>query len=385
MIQKESRVYPKACAVAFGRVFYGAYARVYFGQVMIDDFEGVGKCYQRNDPTAEDSTGILDTDGGEILIQDAGQIKFLHPFKAGVLVFCDNGVWYLAGMSEQGFSATSYSLEKISPYSLYSPRSVVSVGDVVMFGSRESCYIIGEETGKAVARSLTEASIDSYWKAFIKPDTSSSYSDAKQQVFFVNTDGSILMFDVKLKAWFPWKVTTGTRQFVGSFYDDVQGTVRFATYQSGTLQYAEQVSSLVDFKTSEYQSYLLTQPETLGNYNRKKGTRLVKTLFRRTEKVITDYNFTTNEYVFDNPSSCKLSVRFDWDDNKKSSPREVYKPLPRGYIIDGTFPEAIKYKGEVVEYEDKIRGTGRAVQVLFESSGTKEMPILGYAVRYSSE
>lgn len=385
MIQKESRPYPKACTVAFGRVFYGAYARVYFGQVMIDDFEGVGKCYQRNDPTAEDSSDVLDTDGGEILIQDAGQIKYLHPFREGILVFCDNGVWYLAGSTDQGFSATSYTLVKVSPYVLYSNRSVVSVGEIVLFGSKESCYVIGDDTGSMVARSLTEMSIDSYWKTFIKSNTYAVYSDAKQQVFFVNTDGTMLMFDVKLKAWFPWKVTTGSRLLSGGFYDDVQGTVRLSTQLDGSVQYAQQGTALLDFGTGQYQSYILSQPETLGNYNKKKGTRLLKSLFKRTEKTITGYSTAQQSYLFDTPSSCMMSVRFDWDDGKVSTPREVYKPLPRGYLVQGLFPEAIRYKGEVVEYEDKVRGTGRAIQVRFESTGSKELPILGYSVRYSSE
>ena len=40
MIDIETRSYPTSVAVGFGRIFYGAQGRVYFSQVIIDDFEG---------------------------------------------------------------------------------------------------------------------------------------------------------------------------------------------------------------------------------------------------------------------------------------------------------------------------------------------------------
>lgn len=386
MIQKESRPYPKAVTVAFGRVFYGAFARVYFGQVMIDDFDGVGRCYQRNDPTAEDMSDVLDTDGGEILLQDAGQIKFLFPYKTGILVFCDNGIWYLAGSTEQGFTATSYTSNKISPHVLFAERTVVAVGEVVLFGGKESCYVVEASSGTPTVQSLTEFSIDSYWKSFIKDTTYAVHSDVDQKVFFGNTgsDTRILMFDTKLKGWYPWKVETGARMFEGAVYDSSFGKPRYFVSNGNSIQLAEQGSSLKDFAVNDYLSFILTQPETLGNYSKKKGTRLIKAMFKKTESVVTGFS-GVNGYTFDKPSACKLSLRFDWDDNKVTPQRQVYRALPRNYVVQTGFPETLTTKNEVVEYEDKIRGVGKAVQARFESESNKEMNLLGYTIKYSME
>jgi hypothetical protein len=107
-------------------------------------------------------------------------------------------------------------------------------------------------------------------------------------------------------------------------------------------------------------------------------------MFKKTESVVTGFS-SVNGYTFDKPSACKLSLRFDWDDNKVTPQRQVYRALPRTYAVQTGFPEALTTKNEVVEYEDKIRGVGKAVQARFESESNKEMNLLGYTIKYSME
>lgn len=388
MIITETRAYPTAVTVAFGRVFYGAQGRIYFGQVLVDDFSHIGRCYQKNDPIAEDASDILDTDGGEILIQDAGDIKALEPFKSGILVFCDNGIWFVSGTTDAGFSATSYMVQKISPFTLYARRTVVPVKDAILFGGKESCYVIQEaQLGMPEVLSLTEKTIDSYWQKFITNDCHAVYDELTQQVHFIKPGlaGDVLVFDAKLAAWFPWSLNVDSgvvsRSIVGGVFDDSIGKVRYAHTKIGEVQFSEQTSNaLFDFGDGVYKSFIETQPETLGNYNRNKGTPLVNVLLRRTESNIT--GFADGAYEFDAPSSCFMSVKFDWDGNKVTQPRQVYKALPRGYT-PRTIPEQLTLKNEIVTFEDKVRGKGRAVQFVFESELDKSMDLYGYSVEYS--
>lgn len=386
----EVRMYPKALAVGFGRVFYGAQGRVYFSQVIIDNFESLGRCYQRNDPISDTASDILDTDGGEIMLQDAGEILAMEPYRSGILVFCDNGVWFISGTSDTGFTATSYMVNKVSPFVLYAPRTVIAARDAVIFGGKEACYAVTlVETGRVEVTPITEGTIDSYWKNFINIETCATYDEVRKQISFVKygTAGDVLIFDAKLGAWFPWKVTLSTDNydynFVGSVWNDSLRQSVYCVFDDTEVRFCSASSNLYDFEPSgTYESYIVTQPETLGNYTRQKGVPLVQAFFRRTENQITAY--TAGNYTFDVPSSCKMSIRFDWDSNKVTSEREIYKALPPRFVAP-TVPYTLPFGNEMITFKDKIRGKGRAVQVRFESVGNNRMDIYGYSLQYSTK
>ena len=76
---------PVACAGAFGRLFYAGDSRVYFSQVLKTAKEA-GRCYQNNDPISEDIPDVLDTDGGEIPLDDTLGITAIRPFRSGILI-----------------------------------------------------------------------------------------------------------------------------------------------------------------------------------------------------------------------------------------------------------------------------------------------------------
>lgn len=387
-ISTEVRAYPKALAVGFGRVFYGAQGRVYFSQVIIDNFESLGRCYQRNDPISDVTSDILDTDGGEILIQDAGTILAMEPFKSGILVFCDNGIWYISGSTDAGFSATSYIINKVSPFVLYAPRTVITARDAVIFGGKEACYAITEAAPTQVqVTPITEGTIDSRWKEFINTETCATYDELKKQIHFVRygTYGDILVFDAKLSAWFPWRITLETTNYefslVGSIWNDYLRQSVYAVYDGTEVRFASTNGTLYDFELSgTYQSYIVTQPETLGNYARDKGVPLLEAFFRRTENEI--INYVEGEYRYDVPSACQMSLTFDWDSTKSTPLRSVYKALPPRFIPP-TIPYVLPFGNEMVTFKDKMRGKGRAVQVRFESIGNNRMDIYGYSVQYT--
>lgn len=388
MIQKETRMYPKAICAAFGRVFYGAQGRVYFSQVIIDNFESVGRCYQRNDPIHEDMPDVLDNDGGEIQIPEAGNCIHLEAFKSGVLVFCDNGIWFLKGTSDSGFTATTYIVDKISHVVLHAKRSVVPVKNDVMFMTSSGLYTIQEpQTGMVTVTKISELRIDSFLESFITPDVHGVFDEANDKVHFSQPEvgGRTLVFDLKLNAFFPWKLSGSAYRILGSLYDEKTQVLYYCVSSfispNTVVGFYKQGVGTVDLGSFTYSSYIQTQENTVQQYNKNKGVPLIEVYMRRSEQFV--LGLSGNEYTYDKPGACLLSTEFDFTPfNPNITLRNVYRPLPYGFMPD-QFPYDLSAKSRVVKYTDKIRGVGKSVRFRFQSQQNKEMDLLGFSVQYS--
>lgn len=410
-LAKEIRPQPTCAVAGFGRIFYGASDRLYFSQVFLDDLTVLGKCYQKNDPTAEINNDILDTDGGEILLQESGSILALATFQRGVVAFCSKGVWYVSG-GESGFSATSYSVDKISSYRIIGPEAYCTVGSDLLFGSADSMFAVqNNEFNVPKVTSLTDETIKKYWQGFITSDTQFTYDEKERKVYMLRCgcqEGRALVYDVRINSFYPWKI--GGRIHEGVLYSPVDGLFFLGRDESSDFITADMLTlvdpggftikgseeSLVsfgklsdsfvfrDYGTTLYDSYLVTNYESLGNYSRQKGVPLVNVIFRKTESEI---DTTGDVYEFDRPSACNMSVLWDFDNSSGlSSPaRQIYNPVPRNWIPQDDGVQPFDTGKTIVTFKDKIRGKGRAVQFRFDSVDDNGMDLLGFSVQYSAK
>jgi hypothetical protein len=381
-------------------VFYGADDRVYFSQVFIDDLDSLGRCYQRNDPTAEISNDILDTDGGEILLQECGSILAMCQFQLGILVFCSKGVWYISG-GDGGFKATAYKVDKVSSDRIVGTRAYTPVGSDVMMAASDGLYVISSnEFGVPKIDSITDSTIKTYWQTFSQPELQLVYDEQGKRVYMLRCscdEGSALLLDLQAGAFYPWQLKGSTvsvpMKYEGLAYSKKQQQVVFfarRTNDTSTLRFTvakEQPSNLfLDLGVESYSSYIVTNPETLGNYTRKKGVPLIDVYMRKTETSITEFDGV--QYVYDKPSGCSMSLIWEWGTQgnaRRSSPsRSIYNPVPRWYAPE-VIPTAFDTGDSIITYKDKIRGTGKAVQFRFESIGDKDMQILGFSVGFSAK
>jgi len=116
----------RATATYAGRAWYAGLdsaangGKVFFTRVIQDEGD-FGKCYQTADPTAEDSAGVVDSDGGFLLIPDASNIRALFPMGSTLLVMAQNGIWQIGGV-DQVFKATEFFVKKISPFGISTAR-----------------------------------------------------------------------------------------------------------------------------------------------------------------------------------------------------------------------------------------------------------------------
>lgn len=121
---------PSSIAFFAGRLFYAGvghgefHDKVYFSQIAVNN-RSYKKCYQQQDPTDEDSAGLLPTDGGVIHIPDVGKVIKMQPVQNFLLIFATNGIWSIAGGESAEFKATDYSVQKISDIQTLSATSFV--------------------------------------------------------------------------------------------------------------------------------------------------------------------------------------------------------------------------------------------------------------------
>ena len=410
-IALEIRSQPTCAVAGFGRVFYGASDRLYFSQVFLDDISVLGKCFQKNDPTAEVANDVLDTDGGEILLQESGAIIALARFQSGILAFCSKGVWYISG-SDSGFTATNYSVNKISSYRIVGARAFTSLGSDILFAASDSLFLVSNnEFNVPKVESLTDFTIKSYWQDFVSEDIQMAYDEKKKQVFFLRcgcAKGRALLFDTRVGAFYPWELKGRTHEGVlyipqrGVIFLGREDTASFVTSDllsivtsdaftllgpdESFVVLAQNIPNPIhrDYGTQVYDSFMTTNYETLGNYTRSKGIPLVNVFFRKTE---TEVTAGLEELVFDKPSACSMSILWDFDtaSGQVSSPKSIYNPVPRGYAPAVNGVNSFDTGQTIVTYKDKIRGKGRAVQFRFEAEDEKSMSILGFSVQFSAK
>lgn len=384
-IQPEFKSNPYSSAAAFGRMFYGLDNSILFSQVLIDDINALGRCYQRNDPTSSQISDLLATDGGEIPIQNAGRVLKIEEFLNGVICFCDKGVFYVYGQ-QSGFNATEYSIQKVTEFTLYSLQGSIRVGDKLFYVSESGVFLLQpNEFGELKANNITEQTINSHYEGFVTRDIVAGYSITNKQVHFVSRNlGTGLILDLRAEGWYPQQYEGIDKTFPALIRK--RATLMYLNDDSGTSvhNFATRTSrTFTDFGVA-YDSFLLTQPESLGQFTRKQTAINLKALMEKTETEITGY--TGTEYTFDYPSSCVFQAQWDFDNSgaysKFTTPVELYKPMQRGFIPT-SFPYDFDTGESVIENRINIRGTGKAVSFKFSANEGKDLRLMGYCVEWA--
>lgn len=413
---------PPSVAFFSGRVWYVLNGTIYFSQVL-DDKRKAGFCYQEADPTSEDISDLIATDGGVIPIPEMARGVKLVPMGGGLLVFGTNGIWYVSG-TQAGFTATDISVSKINPIGTNSPDSIVEAEGQVFFWSKVGIIGLSQKSGMFGAvegvfdrTNVTEQTIQSLYNDIpedSKQKAKGVYDPATNTVQWLFRSGTtpgmylydrVLNLDMTLGAFYPWTVSTVGPYITGLFVTPTINNINsdssirsnFIKYlaavpSNGTYRYTAGLfksSTFSDWHTYDgvgqaYTSFLETGYELLEDAMRQKQAPYVFCYFRRTED-----NFVGNEaddYTVDKPSSCYLQVKWDWSNssasNRWSSKVQAYRFRQQPTLdvdnlaFDNGFP--------VVVTKNKVRGQGKAIQFRFESNEIgKDFDLLGWAVPYS--
>lgn len=433
---------PQAIAFYAGRVFWGsANGRIYYSQVLREDFSNVGSCFQEADPTSDEISDLIDTDGGVIVISQAAEFLGFVIKERSLIAVSTTGAWAVRGDNDGGFKATGYEVVNLSKIGCINGKTILEADGVPMYWSETGIMTIelggsGEDKGK----SLTQETIQTFYDQ-IPPASKANarggfdlatnrvlwlYRDDEDTTFSSYAYNRVLIFDLRLGAFYTYRIARedGTTPFVCDLFttpnvnssrikEDVvvngqevlvsgQGvlsTVEVRNFDKTFMRFfiinpngATSRFTFGDFKDEEFKDWRYKDDEGLDFVSYLITGYAVDDEVIRVRDVpciyvyskVTETGFVGNEaigYELTKESSIKMQVRWEWTDSSTSNrwSREVqtYRPVIRFANVDDLTPH---FGFPVSLSRNSIRGSGKSVQIKFSSESGKDMQLLGWAM-----
>ena len=419
-----------------GRIFYaGLESAKNSGVILfsrqIESLSELGECFQVNDPTSEDISDLLPTDGGVVRIPDAVNIKYLYAFGATLFIFADNGVWSINGV-DNVFRATEYSLRRVSYTGMLSAESFAEAEGVPFWWSKTGIHTLqfDEVSGNPTEQNISLPTIQTFWDNIGSNSRSlvqATYDRLNKKIYWAypnatetnaNKLNNFLILDIPLGAFYPWKVSdeasstdyimglavysgygsdelvldvvlpTGDDVVQGS--DDIVSTQLsdFATGDPSIVLLIREGStgkltmgafsggSYLDWTTANYSSFAEAGYDFLGDLLLEKTAPYIIVYSRVTEEGWTN---TGSGYEPIHPSSIFVSAYWDFSTTPSSAAQQAYryKTTP---IVNPADLNDFGYPDTVITTRLKVRGSGRSMRMRFESEQGKDFVLLGYGV-----
>lgn len=392
-----------------GKIFYLAGDTVLFSQTVNEDADNIGKCYQEADPTSEEISDLIDTDGGHVKFQAMGEGLALATFNRGVLVFGREKVYGLLSPRDKKFSATEYDTVELSSAGLAGSKSVVSVADSVYYWSPFGIFRIGvnNNTGTTlVAESVSAGTIQQYYNnitQYSKSNARAVFDFATNRIYWYypltknepwKLNG-VLVYDLNYNAFMPYKISDGGA-VVGVFttltaervrpsyslfagdslviadnynviakdvvtkYDRFQALQHCIIDENGNISFGDYNSrDFKDWLKSSYDSYMVSTPLTFDDTYFNKQAPILQTVITRTEE---DFTRTPKKYI--GSSGAYLRMRWGWSNSDLSNRWDL---IQNCYIL----PKDFLYIDYVVS-RVHIRGRGRSMQIEIRNDKDKD-------------
>ena len=429
---------PRTVAAFSGRVFYSGLnsakngGRILFSKV-IDNISEVGRCYQQNDPTAENSSDLLATDGGVINLPDAVNIQKLHVQGSSILVFAENGVWQISGV-DNVFRATEYSISHVSSIGINNPETFVDVGGVPMWWSKVGIHTLAVDqvSGSVKEQNLTISTVQTFWDLIdgnAKAECTGIFDEINRRILWFypkngesnkNKKNKVLTLDMNLQSFYPWEIADsssnvdyviGAQFFSGYGSDFVLADVKLSNGNDVVLSNGDDVvqsvlselssadssimlmvkdvsankmkmalfkgDGFLDWGNANYISFAEAGYEFMGDLILKKSSPYVVTYLRPTETGWT--GSAGSGYTPVRQSSMLVSAYWDFRKTVSSTAQEAYR-LKYVPVVDPSNLNSYNYPDEMVTTRLKLRGSGRSVRLRFESAQGKDFVLLGYGM-----
>lgn len=394
---------------------------IFYSQ-QIENPDNIGHCYQANDPTAEDISDVLDTDGGVIVISDIGNVVKMIPVGNALVLFATNGVWSISG-TDGGFSATDQQVSKITSVPALTSSTVVEVEGVPVWWSDHGIYTLQQDpaSGRFQAISLTDTTIKTYYEdipLLSKLYARGAYDPNVRKIVWCFSSTSpvddadrfvydrVLNFDLDLQAFYPWSIEsldsdTPTVASVLTFPAISSTTSTFTVIDnsgntvidgsSNTVVADSNVLSTADTETKFLTVVLdgATYEVTFSEFNNTGNLdweTADSTGVGYSSYLVTGYQlfgdiarFKQAPYVYTylkenddfNNHSCLLQGRWDFSNSgnsgKYTSQFQTYRDIGNTNT-------------EVLVTRHKFRGKGRSLQLHFLSDDVNKFNILGWAL-----
>jgi hypothetical protein len=213
-----------------GRLFYLCGNTVLFSQTLSTNNKNFDKCYQDADPTSEEVSDVVATDGGMIQLLSLGRGKALKSFYRGVIVFGDEEVTGVLSNYINLFSANDYDVVKITNAGLTSKYSVVETDSNVFYWSNHGIYMIGIDENNNISSTCISFNTIQNWylslSQFARDNCVGYYDYANNRIywFYPTTNNAdkldgCLVYDLTYNSFMPQYVDSGkvVRDLNGNF------------------------------------------------------------------------------------------------------------------------------------------------------------------------
>jgi len=422
-----------------GRVFYSGLesaqnsGRVLYSRIL-DSISEVGDCFQQNDPTSEEFSDLLDTDGGVINIPEAANIQRMFVMGPSLVIFAENGVWAIGGIDDV-FSPTGYSITKVSSVGMNNNKTMADMDGAPVWWSKTGIHTLipDEVSGRLQEQNLSISTIQTFFDdidgnakqqcqaVFDKINKRVSWFYPDNGESLVNKKNNVLLLDLVTQSFYPWTIgdeAETTDYIISGQYFEAFGSelIDFdVTNNAGTnltkndntteitVQRRSQLSQsdsalalmvynsatgkmsianfsgtdFLDWGSAEYTSFAEAGYDFLGDLVLRKTAPYILVYLRPTEEGWSDNGDGTYSVIRD--SSLKVSTFWDFRKTTSSDPQEAYrrKFVP---VVDAGDLTNFDYPDNIVVTRLKCRGTGRNMRIRFESSSGKDFVLLGFGV-----
>lgn len=418
-----------------GRLFYLVDDTILFSQTLEDIGSNFEKCYQSADPTSENISDIVVTDGGRIQINNMGRGQALKTFNRGVLVFGNNAVYGIISPRDKLFTATEYDVVELSRAGIIGDRSAVSTDSTVFYWSSLGIFkiSINPNTGDSlIAESISHTTIQEWYDRipeqaketcvgeydFVNNRIYWYYSQTEDEETYVKGFNRCLVYDLTYGSFMPFKIegdkfitdvfsSTKAYEINPTMYVRVDGERVVAdsspviaaeededfkrwtaiqhiiTDEEGNTSFGDYNSrEFKDFDTHSYDSYMVSRPimfagfSTFGNAVQDtandKQVPILQTLFKRTEQSkLAD----GKNYIA--ASGANICVRWGWSLTDRSNRWDM--------VQNGYRPQKDFLHDEYVESRIHVRGRGKAFQVEIRNDDNKDFRLAGMNILVRSK
>lgn len=229
-----------------GRIFYLCGNTVLFSQMLSTDNKNYDKCYQDADPTSEEVSDVIATDGGMIQMLSLGRGRALKSFYRGVLVFGDKEVTGILSNSINLFSAESYDVVKITTAGLAGRYSIVETDSNIFYWSQHGIYMIGiDENNNISSQCISLNSIQNWYMnldQLCKDNVAGYYDYANNRIYWFypttldteRLDGC-LVYDLTFNSFMPQAIDGGNvvRDVYGEYVGKIDVYLNKIYYNDG--------------------------------------------------------------------------------------------------------------------------------------------------------
>lgn len=413
---------------------------LYFSQQLSGNLGRADKCYQENDPTAEDVNQLLPTDGGLISIRGAGEILDIKTFGTSLVVFSKQGLWSISGADANSFKTDSYSVNKISNTGPSSKSTISANNNNIYYVANDAIYVLSvdEVTGLPKPVDITSEKIKDFYndipyrnkekaKAFF--DTANRclymlYSDIESTSEAVSNIlyNKCLIFNQDLGAFYKYDISVSSRYIVDGLFYNKDQTVRITdavvsdtdivvsdgnpvvveeTYSTAALNNIQLLTIVDSGGAAKFTFSSFTDLENRTDWGEpfkghvEFGFDAAGDIMRdslKTPVIIshmerTEDGFEINpedpdevELILTNSSSCILSYGWDWATDYKN-PQQLYR-FNRNYI-PANASDTFDYGVDVITTRNRIRGKGHSLGIRLDSEEGKDCRLLGIGILFT--